>query len=267
MNNCQCFMDDNELNLYLDRELPRERTEELGGHIAICDGCAARYEIVVQLKRLLANSVMKTKVPAGLRERIAGQVGAPESRGVRFREALVNFFRGRLLIPIGAASFIAIAFMFFLFPRLQAPESGELVNTMVEEHNEYIISLGDASGIQSGDPAEVARWLTANSETRVDLSNGLALPGLCGACALDEGGRRITCLFFDQGEKRVSLFVIAGEPAAPWGERTLTFKNTPLYTGCRAEDNYVAWSEGEVLRVLVSRIPEEDLINIARRLM
>ena len=143
----------------------------------------------------------------------------------------------------------------------------KLVNEMVHEHNEYIAGFESDNGIQSADPQEVVQWIAVNSDMKINLARCDKSPSLVGACEIEEDGRNITCLFFDRGEKRISLFMLHSGAGAMPEAKTMKVKDKSVYFGSCTGNNYILWSDGGVVSILVSRLPENSLIDMAENLI
>jgi mycothiol system anti-sigma-R factor len=268
MNKIVCFVDEAELNLFLDGELAAARQAALGEHIELCFECSAKYSAARGLKDMMCRACGNAKAPAFLRERIMSQIeSAPAGRASGFREAVKNILIVRPLLPIGMAVALVAALFSVVLLRPSSSGAMRLVSEMVHEHDEYIEGFITDKGIQSADPQEVRKWMAVNSEMKIDLAQCDKFPSLVGACEIENLGRDVTCLFFDQGEKRVSLFMMrAGAADTPPG-RPMKVKDKSLYCGSYTGSNYVLWSEGGVIWIMVSRLPEETLIRLAENLI
>ncbi len=76
MNERDCFVNEEELYLYLDRELDAGRAAILDDHLVTCRDCAARYGVVSKLKSILRESRDAVQAPPGLRDRILSGIAA-----------------------------------------------------------------------------------------------------------------------------------------------------------------------------------------------
>ncbi len=263
MNKIACFVNDTEVDLYLDRELPSDRARLLDQHLGLCLDCAGRYEIARELKDLVRRACGGAIAPALLRNRIKSGIELTRAGGRGFWESARDILIIRPLLPIGiAAVLVAILLSTTLF-RPKEPSAMNLVDAMVHEHDEYVDGFEADRGIQSADPLEVKQWVTDNSSMEINLPQCDWFSSLVGACRIQERGRDVTCLFFDKGEKRVSLFVLqAGITGQPSG-KPAKVKHKSVYCGQSTGNNYVYWLEGDLIRILISKLPEESLIQIA----
>jgi mycothiol system anti-sigma-R factor len=274
MNKAICFVDEFELNVYLDRELSSNRQHALDNHLRFCEDCSARYNIAHGLKRLLRDSASNTRAPEFLRDQILGQIeSAPQEGPSRFWEIARNVIIGRPLLPIGVAVLLVLVFLSNILLGPTPSNTMELIGAMVHEHDEYIEGFETEKGIESDDPQEVSQWLRSNTDSNFNLSSCGKMPLLAGACAIKERGRSVTCVFFDRGEKRVSLFMVRGKsdelkdgPRDPAG-KIHQLKEKSFHCGSCTGNNYVIWSNDGIVCLLVSKIPEDSLIRIAEGLI
>jgi anti-sigma factor (TIGR02949 family) len=263
-----CFINEEELNLYLDRELPSTRQAALDEHVIACAGCSARYYVSRRLKEIVRNSGRDIKAPAPLRSRIMSRLeDVPSGSPSRIWEFAKSVLVARPFIPIGVGVAAALVFISLSVMRPRPTGTMELINAMVHEHDEYIESFKTDRGIVSTDPDEVSLWLAANTTSEVNLSKCGTLPSLAGACALDEEGLEATCLFFDNGDRRVSLFVLDQTPSDFPAETMYKLKDKSVMCGNNAGNNYVIWADAARIFILVSKLPEESLIRMAEALI
>jgi len=268
MNVIECFVNEEEVNLYLDKELPGERAPLLDKHLGLCRNCAVRYRLALELKSLTRKSVREIKAPADLRDRIVhGIESIAHEEPLGFWGRLTAATRNRPLVPVGIAVALVAVFLLALFVRPTPSRTMPLVTAMIEEHNEYVEDFHTDRGIISGDPAEVGRWLKTNAGMDFDVPTGDAIPAVFGACTLDEDGLNVTCLFFDKGENRVSLFLIAGNTPKLTSQKIYEVKNRRLHCGNCTGNNYVAWNNAGMLCLLVSKLPEGSLVKMAESLI
>jgi anti-sigma factor (TIGR02949 family) len=263
-----CFVDEAELNLFLDNELPSSRQSALGEHLGHCSNCSTKYDIVRGLKDIVRKVSRDNKAPLALRVQILSRIeSAPPKPASSFWEAAKNIFIFRPLLPIGIAVGLVAAFFSVVLLRPSSSGAMKLVNEMVHEHNEYIAGFESDNGIQSADPQEVVQWIAVNSDMKINLARCDKSPSLVGACEIEEDGRNITCLFFDRGEKRISLFMLHSGAGAMPEAKTMKVKDKSVYFGSCTGNNYILWSDGGVVSILVSRLPENSLIDMAENLI
>jgi mycothiol system anti-sigma-R factor len=263
MNKLECFVNDAEVDSYMDHELPPDRESLLDKHLGRCFDCAARYQVARELKELVRRACGGAVAPILLRDRITS--GIEEARTARrgFWDFARDFLIVRPLLPIGAAAALVVILLSVALIRSTGPGAMNLVDAMVHEHDEYVNGFETDRGIQSADPQVVRQWIADNSGTEINLPRESWFLSLVGACKIREHGHEVTCLFFDKGEKRVSLFVLQdGITGRPSGKSTMV-KDKSVFSGRSTGNNYVYWLEGNCIRILVSKLPEESLIRMA----
>lgn len=264
MNNRDCFVSEEEMYLYLDRELDSQRTAILKNHLVECGDCAARYGAVSKLKSVLKESRDSVRAPSWLRDRILRGIAAEVPVGGGFWEYMRNLLRNRPLLPVGAAGFLVVAFLLLIFSKSSHRATMPFVTDMVHEHYEYLEDTENL-GILSDDPQEVSRWLAVNSNLAVSLPSDSLLPPPGGACVLEHQGKTIGYVFFDFEDKRVSLFMASGRGEELFGPTMMQHENISVYCGNCTGMNYALWQANDLVCVLIGDIPEDELVAMAGR--
>lgn len=260
----ECFVDEEELNLYLDGELDESRKSILDNHRVSCRECAARYGIALKLKELVKDSCREAVAPTWLRDRVITDITrASRERTGGFWEYMRDLIGTRPIIPVGAAGFLVLIFMVALLTVSGPGGTMPLVTEMVHEHYEYI-QESENLGIISNDPQEIAQWVSANAGMQVTLPSDPAILHPDGACVLELSGETIGCVFFDLQEKRVSLFLTRGCGEELFGPNKTKIENISLFCGRCTGTNYVLWQADDLVCVLVGDLSEESLVGMAR---
>jgi mycothiol system anti-sigma-R factor len=262
-----CFFDDAELNLYLDSELGSERKASLNTHVVKCPVCARRFEVPRNLKIRIKDICGKTRAPETLRE---STIKALEnSRATIFSgfwDGIRNVFNGRPLIPVSLAAALVIIFCGALFLKSESSRGESLVSSMIHEHNEYLENIDAVNKIVSSDGPEIERWIVANSGITLKLTSDKGFSP-CAACTITEDGRKITCLFFGGGPNRISCFMVPGNISEIGTPGAHKIRDINLCCGKDTGDNYIAWSSGQTVFILVSQLPEATLLSLAENLI
>jgi anti-sigma factor RsiW len=267
MRQSDCFFNDAELNAYLDSELARERQASLDTHLIRCPVCTRRFEVPRYLKIRIQDICRSTRAPERLRA--AAIQAVEQSRDPLFTNLLEKIrivLNGRPLVPVTLATAPVIVFCGMLFFKTISQPGNMLLTAMVHEHNEYIEKIDADNKIVSSDGEAIERWVQTNSGIAVKLprNNGF-VP--CGACTTDEDGRNITCLFWGDGVSRISCFITPGSLSELGDPGPHKIKDIPVCCGKNTDINYVAWSQGEYLYIMISKLPEDALVNIAQNLI
>jgi len=263
MNQRDCFVSEEELNIYLDGELAEVRKAELDSHLPLCGDCSMRFEIAASIESLIRESAGSEKAPAWLRDRIlAGIAKENQARIGGFWGFLIDLVRMRPLIPIGAAAVLILFLFFGVFSRLANRGTMPLVTAMIHEHYEYIEEK-PAFGIQSDNIEEISRWITANSGIACELPSNDKMPSPTGGCVIEDDGKTIGYVSFAYLDKQVSLFMIADGGKGLFGSRLISLGRVSAYCGRCTGMNYVLWRGGSATCVLVGDLPEKSLVELA----
>jgi len=262
-----CFFDDAELNLYLDSELGRERQASLDTHIVKCPVCSRRFEVPRNIKIRIKDICGKTRAPEMLRESTIKALENSQATFLSgFWDKLRHAFYGRPLVPVTLAAILVIIFCGALFLKTESSHGESLVSSMVHEHNEYLVKIDADNKIVSSDGPEIEHWIVSNSGIALKLPCDKGFSP-CGACATTEDGRKITCLFFGEGQNRISCFMVPGNISEIGTPGAHKIKDMNLCCGKDMGANYIAWSSGQTIFILVSKLPEAALLNLAENLI
>jgi anti-sigma factor RsiW len=259
-----CFVNEEEIFLYLDKELDINRAELLDRHLKTCHSCDLRFQIYSQLKAMTRARVSIVKAPDSLRLKVQNQINSAIIKPhYNFWENIGVAFRGRPLIPIGAIAVLVI----LLFGAVSLiPHRGNtmpLVTAMVHEHYEYMKGFEGSDGIKSCDADQIAEWVSSHSGVTMGLKSCKKPLALVGACALDEDEYQATCIFLEEDAKRVTLFLLKDQPKDIYGPKTLDVNSTEMLYGRCTDMNYVAWQEQGIFYILVGDLPEQSLLDLA----
>jgi mycothiol system anti-sigma-R factor len=264
MGQLECFTNEEEINLYLDEELEARRSSALKTHLSKCRDCSTRFEIATGLKTAVKESCRVTVAPPWLREKILDTIRKEEPvKAGFFWESIKSVFSGRPLVPVGIAAMLIIVLASAIF--YAGPGNGNMpfIRELVHEHYEYLEEVIDL-GIESNDASVLSEWVLANTGMDIQLpapSESL-LP--LGACALQEDKETIGYVYFDNYDKRISLFMLEDKYDSLFGQKTLKQESISLYCGNCTGMNYVLWENDDVVCVLVGDLPESSLISLAR---
>jgi mycothiol system anti-sigma-R factor len=258
-----CFTGDEEINLYLDEEMEAGRYSRLKSHLSICRDCSIRFKIAYELKTAVKKSCRETVAPAWLREKILETIRKEEPvRGGYFWESIKSVFSGRPLVPVGIAAALVIVLASAIF--YAGPKNGNMpfIKDLVHEHYEYLEEVIDL-GIESQDASVISDWVLANTGMNIKLPppQESLMPG--GACVLEEDDEAIGYVYFDNFDKRISLFMLENKYENLFGQKIMKFDDISLYCGTCTGMNYVLWKNGDVVCVLVGDLPESSLVGLA----
>lgn len=261
----ECFVDEEELNLYLDGELGEERSSILKKHLSTCRICSTRYDIAFNLKSSLKKSCENVTAPGWLREKvlISVRLAEKEVRTEPFWEKAKILFSGRPLVPVGIAALLVIILASAIFYGSPGSSNMPFVRELVHEHYEYMEEIADL-GIESNDPAEISSWISANAGMDIQFPPGSESLSPSGACVLEMDGETAGYVYFDNRDKRISLFMLDDSYDRLFGQKTMKVENISLYCGQCTGMNYVLWKNADLICVLVGDLPESSLISMAK---
>ena len=263
MDNRDCFIGEEELNIYLDGELGVSRKEALDQHLKSCRICSLRYEIASELKSKLRVAASADRAPDWLKYRIKARLEEGSRLGTSgFWGFLMHLLGTRPLIPVGAAGVLVIAFLMAIFISPTRNETAPLVTDMVQEHYEYLEGP-PPDGIMSDNLHEINQWIATNAGIDFALSSERGLPSLRGACAILDHEDTIGWVGFNYLEKKVSLFMTKGRKEELFGQRNRSLHDFLVYSGEYTDVSYALWHHEGITCVLVGDLPEERLIELA----
>ena len=263
-----CFVSDQEVELYLDRETDPARLRALDQHVRFCHRCSARYEVSSTIKGLVRTACKPLAAPAWLRQNITAELEAPDiGIGAGFWHRMKNAIYARPLIPVGAAALPVIVLLVAIFAISRNTRDSSFVSAMIREHDEYQENLESGLGIKSHDPVEITNWVSANSGMSLSSKSFEGIPEPEGACAIDESGQRITGVFFAQGKSRVSLFMAKDVSQILNGQEARRVKDTTFHMGRQNEKNYICWRCRNGVNILVSEMSADSLFKIAENFL
>jgi hypothetical protein len=268
MNDMECFRNEEEPHLYADKELVGFRQAALDKHLGTCQNCALRYFIAREMKQLLQTTCRESRAPAYMEDRIRHQLESIDvGRGSGFWDYFKSLLHGRPVVPVATAALLVASFLIMLLSIPRNASTMPLVAQMIDEHNEYKEVSDLTRGIRSRNPNEITNWAALNTGVALAIPDDAGLPVLHGACSLDKDGHIITCVFFDEGEQRVSLFVLKDENRPLSGDRIHKIKETIFHSGRSRGQNYVVWKTNDQINILVGGMSEESLVQMADDLM
>jgi anti-sigma factor RsiW len=178
-------------------------------HLAMCSTCAARVESHRALKHGLATLDARLSPSPAVRARVEAQ---------RFR----NRYRRRRVRQLALGSAAAVAALVVLVAGItQRPDDSAetihepraaLANELITDHLKYAVRAMPAE-VASADPETVRRYFEGAVGFTPAVPTFPAARLLGGRlCSID--GRRVQLLFYEQGSRRLSLYVSDGPALA-----------------------------------------------------
>jgi anti-sigma factor (TIGR02949 family) len=250
-----------------DHELFGEERTALESHLEGCPRCRQIYEQELALKNEVRLAGANLKTPADLREKILSD---PRIFPTKARSA-----KGwkRLLWPESFGFRPAWAFallIILLFPALYLLQpSGEAVALAALDTHRKILK-GDISFARSEDEGELKARLAVAVERRFapmgyDLSTMRLLP--VGGMVQEVQGRKVLVVVYEGGGQSLTCYTLLGSEKDAPDHAALFFdskKKMNFYAFSHGEMNGVLHREGDVICILVSKMPMSELLALAR---
>ena len=197
------------ISAYVDDEATDAERVALEAHLAGCEACAARVESLKALKHGLATLEARVSPSQAVRARVEAQRFRNRSRRRRLRW---------LTVGAGAVAAAVVLVALGVAVRVDAPAQpsqeplAALAEELIADHLKYAPQAMPAE-VASADPEAVRRFFAGA------LAFEPAVPALPTAqllggrlCSID--GRKVQLLFYEQGSRRLSLYVSDGPAMA-----------------------------------------------------
>jgi len=251
----------------VDHELLGEERTALESHLQGCPRCRWIYEQELALKNDVRTAGANLKTPAGLREKILSDP--------RIFPAKAQAAKGwkRLLWPEGIVfrpAWVFALLIILLFPALFLLQpTGEAVALAALETHQKIVE-GDISFARSRDERELKTRLARSvgqsfAPMGYDLSMMKLLP--IGGIVHEVQGRKILVVVYEGQGHSLTCYTLLGSEMDVPDHAALFFdpeKNIDFYAFSHGEINGILHREGEVICILVSKMPMSDLLALAR---
>ena len=224
-------------------------------HLGHCRDCQGWQEAEREWREALQEKLPRISAPLSLRERLfaalaQARVGT-DLRGQRRRWAAAVLALCLLTVALGS-----------LWWWRERSRGGFLVAALAEDHLLYAGRPAPAE-VASDDPVVVAQWLADRLDFAVPVP-GLRGAGLLGGRLCTLADRRVALWLYQSGDRRVSLFQMPAEGLPLSSLRIMTADGQRFRCAHRKGVSVLAWTERDLLFVLVSDLPETDLIRLAR---
>lgn len=248
----------------IDSELSEAERRAIEGHIAGCRRCQRIYEQERQIKQQIRSASAAVTAPAALRRMIDESM--PQPRGWRrFNERIKALLAVPWIRPALAAALLLVVLYPFIFRG--AAERGIALATLTT-HAE--IEAGGKIMERAGDPAELKRKLIQAVGGRFapmgfDLS-ALKLHPISGFVE-KIGGRDVLVTVYRGEGPDVTCFTFLGSEsdAPPDAERFFDeAKKINFYSFTQGDLHAVMHREGEVICIMVSKMPAAQLLALMR---
>lgn len=250
-----------------DNELSDAERASIEGHLQACESCRLAYRQEQLLKADLRGAAAIVTVPDDLREKILVRLGRTrETKGPATG-------RRRLSWPLPWAFRPAFAFALVLLLALPVlylmrAEQPSIALSTLESHERIV--AGRLSYIREKNPRELQAQLTRAVEGQfAPMGYDLSMMGLqpAGGAVQEVAGRKILIALYEGNAPTLTCYTFFGtERDAPKGAALIADpeKNVNFYTFSRQGINGVMHREGRLICVLVSTLPMEELLALAR---
>src|SRR5689334_1112262 len=256
------------LSAYLDGELDPAARQTIARHLEECARCRADVEGQRRVKRFLApGAALAPPVPADLAGRVrtrafAGTAPpAPRLRLPVWRPSRRWAIAGALVVIVLVLALGLGTVALQLFDRSRAAT----VAMMSMQDHEMAEQLGNVPHSLPGDMAAVRTLLATTMGMSVSAPAQMP-PGyhFAGGRALMLGESHGVHLAWMAGDNMLSLYQAqdpGGSPPGSW--HTVQQGNRTYWMDTGGSDHAVFWRDGGMVYVLVGRLPDEGLLDVA----
>lgn len=250
-----------------DHELFGAEKTALESHLEGCPRCRWIYEQELALKNEVRMAGASLKTPAGLREKILSdpRIFPTKARSARGWKQL--FWPEGLVFRPAWAFALVIILLLPAFYLLQP--SGEGVALAALETHQKIVQ-GDISFAKSTDEGELkVRLAGAVGQRFAPMAYDLSMRRLLlvGGMVQEVQGRKVLVVVYEGGGQSLTCYTLLGSEKDAPDHAVLFFdpeKKMNFYSFSRGDINGVLHREGEVICILVSKMPMSDLLALAR---
>jgi anti-sigma factor RsiW len=251
----------------VDDELSDWERSSIESHLKDCSRCRWNYEQETALKKAVHMAGQSVNPPDDLRVKILtdphalpGTVDPSESRQP-WSWPMAVFWRPAF--ALAAVLILALPVYY-----LMRPTQTDVPSVALETHEK--IRRGDIVITRAGSEEELKKQLTSMaggrfSPLRYDLSN-MDMKAI-GGIVEEAGGRRILVTVYDGNARLVTCYTFIGTEKDAPAQATLFIDPTTkmnYYTFSRGALNAVLHREGNVICILVSEMPSQELLALAR---
>lgn len=249
----------------VDQELSGSERSRIESHLKDCPRCQFALKQEQALKRDVRTAAASVTAPADLREKIlSGLPPVPEkgavtgegaSRGWLFRLALRPAFVLALLLLLPALY-------------LLRPQQPSIPLFALQSHEKLVDRT--LSYTREENPEKLRERLVQSVEGRfAPMGYDLSAIGLrpVGGTVQEVGGRKILVAVYEGTAPSLTCYTFVGTERDLPEEATLFFdpeKKINFYSFSRGDVNGVVHREGELLCILVSKLPIGELLVLAR---
>ena len=251
----------------VDNELSSEERLSIDGHLKECPKCALIYEHERVLKRHIHSAGVSVGVPVDLRAKILA-AASENFPGAAANEGPLRVF-GWLAMPSLKAAFVGaalvtlvVALFYFWLPRQNVSLSA------LETHQKIL--AGRIIIARADNRAELVQMMIqAVAGKFAPMGYDLSMMKLrpVGGLVQEIGDRKLLVSSYQGGGPAITCFTFLGTDKDAPPDAEVFFdaeKKMNFYAFFRDGVNAVLHREGEVICILVSKMPMPDLLAIAR---
>lgn len=252
----------------VDNELSHQERVSIEGHLKDCPKCDFIYQEEQALKKRVSLAAASVRVPAELRDRILS-----DSRHVpKGGESAPwwDMIRGLRIPSLGPAVSLALVFILIL-PVLYLvwPTGWSSISIAALENHQEILD-GKIAFVRNTDQDKIAHRLSGSVAGKFGpMGYDLSTMNLhvVGGVVQEVKGRKILVAIYEGAAPSLTCYTFLGTENDAPEDATVVYdaeKKINFYTFSRQGVNGVFHREGELICILVSKMPMKDLLAIAR---
>jgi len=247
------------LQEFMDATLAPDQVGRLQAHLETCPTCAADLAVQRGVRNHVAARVPRREPPAELRRKVTEILTPKEAPTWRLlpRPALQWGMAFAALVLISIVSLTLLT---------RGERIPPILIEAVNDHRSFVMR-GTPPTEPTADRQQVREWLAAKVGFEVDPPAGrTAELRFMGGDVTFFLERKVACLLYGRGETLVSLFVLPDEgvEVPPKGFRRVD--GIEVYVASQNGYGVVLWKKGNLLYSLVSELPQDDLVGVAREM-
>jgi len=234
---------------------PGGELAEARAHARGCPRCQEWQEAEVSWRAALRQALSRIETPLRIKERVFSSLAGARV-GAALRKQRRRWTAAVLVLTLAGSAAAGVWFW------RERARDGLLVAALAEDHLLYAARSAPAE-FTSSDPGAVARWFSEKVDFAVAAP---AIPGadLLGGRLCTLADRRATLWLYSRGDRRLSLFQMAAQGLPLGSMRVMRAERGRFRCGHRKGVSVLAWVERDVLFALVSDLPEEEMLRLAR---
>jgi mycothiol system anti-sigma-R factor len=248
----------------VDNELSHLERPLIEGHLKDCSGCARAYEQEQSLKKEIQTVAANMSAPADLRRKILVAQAILRKEPEASRRWNISFRPLRqLLYPAFGVAVLLIVVLATIYQT--QPDSQPI--SLAALQSQLKIVEGELPLRKMKNHNELRDWQTrAVNGKFAPMEYELSSLQLVGGTVQEINGRKILVTLYAWNNMSVTCFTFIGtEQDAPKEAAIFFDQGTKFYTFTENGYNAVLHLEGHVICILVSKMPLNDLLSLARK--